>query len=155
MGEKVNGASVEQPAIELQRLLDSVLNESRTDVEFMGKTISLGWLHYEQVRKFSHVVLTEEDARKRDSKLCAILLLDGRWKMLFRYWWLWRKLYWFSDLDPVETLRLLDAAKKKIPSTACSLNTILATGMTDVMMTMRKAEVDASRAARPGVVSTP
>lgn len=154
MADEKDKKTIEQPGVEIQELLDSVLEAGRTDVVFLGRKVSLGWMYYEQERKFTHISLTEDDAKKRDAKLCAVLLLDGRWKLKLRYWWLWRRLYYWETLNAVEVLRLLDAAKKKIPSAACSLITILATGMSDVLMTMRKAEADASRAARAGVQGT-
>lgn len=152
--DKGKAGAVEQPGAELQRLLDAVLSEGRTDVAFMGRKVSLGWMHYEQERMFTHVALTEKDVRKRDAKLCAIVLLDSRWKLKLRYWWLWRRLCYWETLNTVEVLRLLDAAKKKIPSSACSLVTILATGMSDVLMTMRIEEAAVSRAGRAGAGGT-
>ena len=50
----------------------------------------------------------------------------------------------------VEILRVVDVCKKKIPSAASSLLTILATGMTDVMMTMTKSEARAIQAGQAG-----
>lgn len=131
---------IDQPSLDLQQLLDSVLEDSPTDVEFMGKKHTLRWLRNGAVRKFSHVTVTEKDENKRAVKLCAIVLLNNVWKLRFLYWLVWRWWYYVKDVDAVELLRVLDVAKKKIPSAAYSLLTILATGMTDVMMMKTKNE---------------
>ena len=45
-----------------------------------------------------------------------------------------------KDLDSVEILKVLDVAKKKVPQKPFLIVTILATGMTDLMMMMTKKE---------------
>lgn len=104
---------IEQPTLDLQQLLDSVLEDSPTDVEFMGKKHTLRWLRNGVVRKFSHVSITEKDDNKRAVKLCAIVLLNNVWKLRFLYWIVWRWWYYVKDVDAVELLRVLDVAKKK------------------------------------------
>jgi hypothetical protein len=66
------------------------------------------------------------------------------------YWILWRYYYYIVDLDDVEILRVLDIAKKKIQSNASLLVTILATAMTDLMMTMTKKEAQTTRQEQVG-----
>ena len=66
------------------------------------------------------------------------------------YWLYWRWLYYIKDVDVVEVLKVPDVSKEKIPSNAFSLTTILATGMTDVMMTMTRSEVKAIQAEQAG-----
>ena len=83
-------------------------------------------------------------------KICVVLLLNNIWKIRFFYPLYWRWLYYVCDLDDVEILRVVDVCKKKIPSAASSLLTILATGMTDVMMTMTKSEAKAIQAGQAG-----
>ena len=145
---------IEQPDLELRALLDNILHAEKEEIMFMGKTYRMGWLHFEQERKFTHVMMTEKNIEKRNAKLCACLLLCGCWKMFFCYWWLWRKLYYINSVDAIETLRLLDMSKKKIPSSAYSLITILATAMTDVMMATRKEEASATPAGQVGAPVT-
>ena len=147
MEEKKN---IEQPGVELQELLDKIMEAEPEAVVFMGKKRKIGWMKKGTMRKFSHVVTREKDEWKRNCKICAAVLLNGCWKLRLLYWAYWRWLYYWKDPDAVEVLRIVDAAKKKIPSAACSLITILATGMTDVMMTMTKEEARAIRAGQAG-----
>lgn len=141
---------IEQPQIQLQMLLDSVLSEQPTEFDFRGKRHKIGWLKKGAVRKFTHIALTDTNEQRRNVKICVVLLLNNFWKIKFLYWLYWRWLYYICDLDEVEILRVVDACKKKIPSTASSLLTILSTGMTDVMMTMTRKEVKATQAAPAG-----
>lgn len=141
---------VEQPQVQFQELLDNILYDEPTDVTFRGKWHTMRWLTYGTVRKFSHVVIKEKNESKRNVKICAALLLNNKWKLWFYYPFYWRWLYYICDLDDVEVLRVVDVAKKKIPSTASQMLTILATGMTDLMMTMTREEAKAIQAAQAG-----
>ena len=141
---------IEQPELKLQELLDSIMSEEPTEFMFRGKRHSVGWLKKGAVRKFTHITMKEKDGSKRNVKICVILLLNNIWKIRFFYWAYWRWLYYICDLDDVEVLRVVDVCKKKIPSVASSLLTILATGMTDLMMTMTKSEAKAIQAGRAG-----
>ena len=146
--------SVEQPSVELQKVLDEIMEAEPEKVVFMGRKRTIGWLHKGTIRKFTHVMLKENDEWKKSVKLCAVVLLNGCFRLKLLYWLYWRWLYYVKDPDAVDILRVVDAAKKKIPSAACSLLTILATGMTDVMMTMTSAEARATRAVQAGVRPT-
>ena len=139
-----------QPTVEIQELLDSIMEAEPEKVVFMGKKRSIGWMRKGTMRKFSHVTLREKNEWKRGVKLCAVVLLNNIFLLKLWYWAYWRWLYYVKDPDAVEVLRVVDAAKKKIPSAAFSLTTILATGMTDVMMTMTKEEARATRAEQAG-----
>ena len=143
---------IEQPEIKLQELLDSIMSEEPTEFMFRGKRHKVGWLKKGAVRKFTHITLKEKDEAKRNVKICVVLLLNNIWKIRFFYPLYWRWLYYVCDLDDVEILRVVDVCKKKIPSLASSLLTILATGMTDAMMTMTKSEAEAIQAGRAGEV---
>ena len=141
---------IEQPELQLQQLLDSIMSEDPTEFMFRGKRHSVGWLKKGAARKFTHITMKEKDESKRNVEICVILLLDNIWKIRFFYWAYWRWLYYICDLDDVEVLKVVDVCKKKIPSVASSLLTILATGMTDVMMTMTKSEARAIQAGQAG-----
>ena len=145
---------IEQPDYDLQRLTDEILAAVPSHVEFLGKTRSVKWFHKGTRRAFSHIVITEEDEYKRNAKLCAVVLLNGMFMFRLCYAFYWRWLYYVKDPTPVEVLRLLDASKKKIPSTACSLVTILSTGMSDLMMNMAREEARATQAERAGAQAT-
>ena len=146
---------MEQPKVELQQVLDAVMEAEPEVVSFYGKKHRICWLHNGVTRKFSHIMLKEADAWKRNVKVTACVLLNRRnglwtWVLLKAWYWVyWRWLYYVRDIDQVEVMGVLDAAKKKIQSEPLALATILATGMMDTMMTMARHEV--GQAGRDGV----
>jgi hypothetical protein len=141
---------IEQPSVELQEVLDDILNETPTEYTFRGKKRMLGWLHKGTTRKFTHIELKEKNEWKKRIKQCAVVQLNNVWKIRFFYWLLWRYYYYIIDLDVWEVLGVLNVAKKKIQSAAFQLTTILATAMTDAMMTMTKAEAEHIQAEQAG-----
>lgn len=141
---------IKQPDVEMQRRLDEVKSATPEEVEFCGKTIKIGWLHNRTIRRFSHIMATEEDPIKKNIKLCTVVLLNNVFKIFFFYWILWRWYYYVKDLDSVEILKVLDVAKKKVPQEPFLMVTILATGMTDLMMMMTKKEALYSQAEQRG-----
>ncbi|WP_333615534.1 hypothetical protein [Bacteroides pyogenes] len=141
---------IEQPGIEFQEILDEVLSETPTEYIFRGKKKKLGWLHNGTTRKFTHIELTEKNEWKKRIKQCAVVQLNNVWKIRFCYWFLWRYYYYILDLDVWEVLGVLNTAKKKIQSAALQLTTILATAMTDAMMTMTKKEAGRTQAEQAG-----
>lgn len=141
---------IEQPSVDIQKLLDSILHDEPTEFVFRGKKHKIGWLHKGTMSKCSHIVMKEDNEWKRNVKVCVCILLNNVWKIRFMYWLYWRWLYYIKDIGADEVLAVLDASKKKIPSSVFSLTTILATEMTEVMMTMTKSEVKASQAEQRG-----
>lgn len=141
---------IEQPNIELQKVLDDILHETPTEYIFRGKKKMLGWLHKGTTRKFTHIELKEKNEWKKRVKQCAVVQLNNVWKIRCFYWFLWRYYYYIIDLDVWEVLAVLNVAKKKIQSAAFQLTTILATAMTDTMMTMTKVEVERIQAEQAG-----
>lgn len=152
-------AEIEQPTVDLQALFDELMSREPDVVTFCGHKHRIGWLHNGTTRKFSHIMLKEEDPWKRNVKVCACVLLNRRnglwtWFLLKVWYWVyWRWLYYMKDIDQVEIAGVLDAAKKKIQSEPLAMATILATGMMDTMMTMARHEV--GRVAPVGAEPTP
>lgn len=142
--------NIEQPSIELQNVLDDILSETPTPYIFRGKKRMLGWLHKGTTRKFTHIEMKEKNEWKKRVKQCVVVQLNNVWKIRFFYWLLWRYYYYVIDLDVWEVLGVLNVAKKKIQSTAFQLTTILATAMTDAMMTMTKVEAEHTQAEQAG-----
>lgn len=139
-------AEIEQPNLELQKKLDEILSAQPEEILLSGKTVKIGWLRNGTVRKFTNVMMNEEDPIKRNIKLYTLVLLNNKWSIMFLYWFLWRWNYYIKDIDSVDVLKVLDASKKKVPHEPYLMATILATGMQDLMMTMTKKEVKLFRA---------
>lgn len=144
MAEEVK---IEQPGLELQRIISDLMEQEPETIAVCGKKYSITWLKNRTIRKFSHIMVKEQDPWKRNVKVCACVLLNRKWGLLTWfllhcwYWIYWRWLYYVRDIDQVEVMAVLDASKKKIQSEPLALATILATAMTDTMMMMARHEV--------------
>lgn len=145
---------IKQPKIDLQRLLDAVMEETPSKVEFMGKERSIGWLHNGTIRKFSHIMISDENIMRRSVKLVTVVLLNNIWKIRFFYAFVWRWLYYIKDVGQDDMLRVIDVGKKKVPQEIFYLLTILQTAMMDTMMTMTSKEAKVSQAEQSGEQST-
>ena len=150
---------MEQPKIDIQKTYDDLLSREPEEVIFDGKKLSIGWLHNGTVRKFSHVMLKEDDPWKRNTKVCACILLNHRhglltWFLLWAWYWIyWRWLFYVKNIDQTEIMVVLNAAKKKIQSEPLMMATILATGMMDTLMTIARHE--AGQVVPDSAVPTP
>ena len=138
--------TIKQPEIEMQRVIDQLLESQPETVVICGKKRKIGWLHNGTYRKFSHIMLSEKNEWKRNVKLCACVLLNHKhglltW-LLMKVWFFiyWRWLFYIQDIDQVEIMGVLNAAKKKIQLEPLALNTTLAIGMMDTIMTMAPHE---------------
>lgn len=150
---------IAQPEVELQKIVSDLMEQEPETVVIRGRKHSITWLKNRTIRKFSHVMLKEDEPWKRNVKVCACILLNARnglatwFRLHFWYWIYWRWLYYVRDIDQVEVMGVLDASKKKIQSQPLAVATILATGMMDTMMMMARHE--AGPAARGGEQPTP
>lgn len=142
----------EQPALEYQVLLDKIMEAEPEVVSFRGRKKKIGWLHKRTQRKFTHIMMKEKNPDKRNVKLCACILTNNIfvWFKPLVYALRWRWYWHVADLDDVEILRVIDAAKKKIQFYPSLLITTLSTEMKDVMMAMTRREAEAIRPAQAG-----
>ena len=141
---------MEQPGIDSRKKLNEILEAKKETVKVGRRTFRIGWLKHGTMRKFTDVMLDgEDDGYKRNVKLAAAVLLNNRWKLAL-HWAYWRWLYYVRDIGQEEVLAVLAAAKKKLPQEPYLLATILATGMTDLMMTMRRSEASSTQAGQAG-----
>ena len=127
---------VEQPSLESQRTYASIRDNDATLVGIVGtrKRYKIRWLKNGQIDKLSRLLIRKrkydnEDEKSGDEdilsavlmdaklacKAAAIIILDGYWKLKFRYWYLWRWFYYVRQYDNVQLQGILDEGKKKIP----------------------------------------
>lgn len=153
---------VEQPSLENQKLYLSMINN---DPEVVGilrtkKKYKIRWLKNGQLEKLTRLLLHKKaideesttgsevlDAILEDTKLAckasAIIILDGYWKLKFRYWYLWRWFYYIRQYDNSQLFAILDAGKKKVPLTQFYVTITSLTEAKDSLMRMRTEEVEA------------
>lgn len=148
---------IEQPTANSQMILDMILSAEPEEFVFLGKKRKMGWLRNNTVRKFSHLTAKGGSQDKNNAQLCAALLLNDVFAWFYEISWFfyWRWLYYVRNITAVDTLTVIEASKKKLPADASLLITILATGMTDLMMTMTKKEARLIQAEQLGEQATP
>lgn len=144
--------ATKQPEKEYQILYDKLVESTPNVISFRGKKKKIHWLHKHTQRKFSHIVVSEDDIGKRNVKLCACVLTNNwfAWFFPIVYAIRWRWYYYVIDLDDMEVLKVIDAAKKKIQYYQSELITMLSTGMMDTVMAMTKKEAQAIQAGQAG-----
>jgi hypothetical protein len=169
---------VEQPSVEQQREYASLRDNDATFVPIAGtkKTYKIRWLKNGQIDRLSRLLIRKgdtdnEDGKKdlpldaimEDSKLAckaaAIYILDGYWKLKFRYWYLWRWFYYIRQYDNDQLQPILDEGKKKVPLMQFLMTTMSLIGAKATLMNMRTEEAEATlqelRSARQEATEKP
>ena len=159
--KKEEEEKVEQPSYDAQQIYLSLISN---DAEVVGilrtnKKYKVRWLKNGQLEKLSRLLLHKKtidettttgsdvmDAILEDNKLAckaaAIIILDGYWKIKFRYWWLWRWFYYIRQYDNIQLHDILEVGKKKVPLNQFYATIMSLTEAKDSLMRMRAKEVE-------------
>ncbi len=152
---------IKQPTAEAQRTYASIRDNDASVVTILGtkKTYKIRWLKNGQVDRLSRLLIRKGDTDNEDvdgtdpldaimedskiaCKAAAIIILDGYWKLKFRYWFLWRWFYYIRQYDNVQLQPILDEGKKKIPLTQFLMTTMSLTEARATLMNMRTEEAE-------------
>lgn len=152
---------INQPGLQAQRTYASIRDNDATIVGILGtkKKYKMRWLKNGQIDKLSRLLIRKGDTDEKDGtrddvlnavlddnrlacKAAAIYVLDGYWKLKFRYWYLWRWFYYIRQYDNTQLQEILDEGKKKVPLTQFLLTTISLTGARATLMNMRTEEAE-------------
>ena len=153
---------VEQPSLDVQQLYLSMISNDAEEVEILrtSKKYKIRWLKNGQLEKLTRLLLHKKeidedkttgsdvmDAILEDAKLAckaaAIIVLDGYWKLKFRYWFLWRWFYYVKQYDNIQLSKILAVGKKKVPLQQFYGTIMSLTEAKDTLMRMRTEEVEA------------
>ena len=159
---EIKEQALNQPDIETQKLYLSLINNDAEEVQILRtkKKYKIHWLKNGQLEKLTRLLIHKKDidTEKTDSgelfeeilsdiKLCskaaAIIILDGYWKLKFRYWFLWRWFYYIKQYDNIQLSPILDVGKKKVPQMQFFQTIMSLTEAKDSLMRMRAKEVEA------------
>lgn len=159
--EDTKEPKVEQPSVDIQQVYLSLIANDAEEVEILRtkKKYKIRWLKNGQLEKLTRLLLHKKtidesmttgsdvmDAILEDSKLAckaaAIIILDGYWKLKFRYWYLWRWFYYIRQYDNIQLHKILDVGKKKVPLNQFYGTIISLTEAKDSLMRMRAREVE-------------
>ena len=104
--------TVNPPTEKEEALLDSIVENSKDTVEIRGRKWHVAWMRNGTKRKVTHIMLTEKEDDKVNSKCAAAIVLNGYWKILFFYWFLWRWFFYVMQYSDEELLPLIETGKK-------------------------------------------
>ena len=160
--KKVEEPKVEQPSMDVQQLYLSLISNDPVEVEVLrtNKKYKIRWLKNGQLEKLTRLLLHKKsidedkttgsdvmDAILEDAKLAckaaAIIILDGYWKLKFRYWFMWRWFYYVRQYDNIQLSKILEVGKKKVPLQQFYGTIMSLTEAKDSLMRMRTEEVEA------------
>ena len=152
---------IEQPSVEEQREYVTMRDNDATVVPILGtkKKYKIRWLKKGQIEKLSRLLIRKGDTDNEDGandspldairddakltcKAAAIYILDGYWKLKFRYWYLWRWFYYIRQYDDIQLQEILMTGQKKTPVEPFLIATMLLTGAKATLMNMRTEEAD-------------
>ena len=151
---------VAQPSVASQKTYASIRDNDATVVPVFGtkKKYKIRWLKNGQIDRLSRLLIRKADTDDKDGddspldailddtklacKAAAIYVLDGYWKLKFRYWYLWRWFYYIRQYDNMQLQELLEEGKKKVPLTQFLLTTMSLTGARATLMNMRMEEAE-------------
>lgn len=149
---------VRQPNIEQQREYVSLRDNSATVVHIRKKKYRLKWAKNGQINKLSKLLLvgttkdeaptTEEifkdieQSSKLSCKAAAVYILDGYWRLKFKYWFLWRWFYYVRQYDDEDLREVLEVGKKKVPLQQFCVTIMSLTEAKDTLMMMRTREAE-------------
>lgn len=135
----------EQPTIDEQRELNSVVEDEISEVKVRNTTYRLRYMRNATIRRITDVMLNEKDDSKVSSKCAALMVLNGYFKIKFFYWFLWRWFYYVKQYLEIELHALIDEGKKKVRAEDYYINTIFLIGMKDTMIAMTREEAERFR----------
>ena len=152
---------LDQPSYDAQQFYLSLINNDAEEVEILrtNKKYKIRWLKNGQLDKLTRLLLHKKsidettttgsdvmDAILEDNKLAckaaAIIILDGFWKIKFRYWYLWRWFYYVRQYDNIQLHQILEVGKKKVPLNQFYATIMSLTEAKDTLMRMRVKEVE-------------
>ena len=152
---------VRQPSVDEQREYVSLRDNDATVVPILGtkKKYKIRWLKKGQIEKLSRLLIRKGDTDNEDGandspldairddakltcKAAAIYILDGYWKLKFRYWYLWRWFYYIRQYDDIQLQEILMTGQKKTPVEPFLIATMLLTGAKATVMSMRTEEAE-------------
>lgn len=154
---------IDQPTIDAQQIYLSLISNDAEEVQIprTKKKYKVRWLKNGQLEKLTRLLLHKKsideekttgsevlDEILEDAKLAckaaAIILLDGYWKIKFRYPLLWRWFYYVKQYDNIQLAPILEAGKKKVPQMQFFQTIMSLTEARDSLMRMRAKEVEAT-----------
>jgi hypothetical protein len=137
---------IKQPTIEQQSKLNDIISDSAESVAIPGtnKSYPVRWIKWGTRRKITRIMHGKKDTDDLlfIHKIAACIILNGYWRILFFFPFLWRWFAYIKQYGEYQLSPIIEAGKKKVPAETFYLSTISAIAMKDLAMTMTKSEAE-------------
>lgn len=135
---------IEQPDKNAEGMLNSIMDNLPDVVKIprTRKSYKVKWLKGITNRKITRVLREYGNDDKISAKVAAAIVLNDYWKLLFFWWLTWRWFYYVKQYDESQLMPLIVEGKKKVQQEQFYGNIMLAIGMRDTIMAMKKEEVE-------------
>ncbi|WP_065218453.1 MULTISPECIES: hypothetical protein [Butyricimonas] len=135
---------IEQPDKNAEGVLNSIIDNlpNVVNIPHTRKSYKVKWLKGITTRKITRVLREDGNDDKISAKVAAAIVLNDYWKLLFFWWLTWRWFYYVKQYDESQLMPLIVEGKKKVQQEQFYGNIMLAIGMRDTIMAMKKEEVE-------------
>jgi hypothetical protein len=153
-----------EATLETKKELVDLINQTHTVIPLSnGKKIKVGYMNgctqdkidsliveYEVFKKGlpddpKELSVGNKVTRQFYAKCAAAILINSYFGLKLRWWLKWRWLYYFSNFNGEDYLKIITEAKKKATEQEYSLAMVLLMDMTTTWTTMTKKEAEAYR----------
>ncbi len=157
---KNNGS--DQISLEEQKEIIAMMGEKPIEVEILRtkKRYTIDWLKNAQMTKLASLLIQKKHGGKNETnegsdtfkailddnklacKVASIYILNGFWKIRFRYWMLWRWFYYIRQYETSQLMPLLLAGRERIPFEQYLFATSIQASAKEILtqMTMQQIE---------------
>lgn len=152
----------EQISVEEQKEYIALMGENPIEVGILRtkKRYTIDWLKNAQMTKLASLLIRKKKGEKDESnggsdtfnailndnklacKVASIYILNGFWKIRFRYWMLWRWFYYIRQYETSQLMPLLLAGRERIPFEQYLFATSIQASAKEILtqMTMQQIE---------------
>lgn len=140
-----------QPEIDIQRELDALADDrpEKVSIPHTGRSVKVGWLRNETFRRLNNIQLSKRGGTRYErqvaSRMAALIVLNGYWRIKLFYPFLWRWYYYVRQYSDYQLLPVVEAGKKKATPIPSWLVMTYLQGFSDTLATMTRKEVAATR----------
>jgi len=152
---------MKQATLDIQQELNAVAQGNPTRVEIKGtkrlfrrgkcRSVKVDYLCNETLRRMTAVSLDSKTDTRHElqipSKIAALIVLNGYFKINLFYWLLWRWYYYVRQYKAEQLYPIIEEGKKKAPQIGYLMCTTLTVSMRDTVKAMTRAEVEHTQAA--------
>lgn len=121
---------------------NSIVENEADIVVVRGRKVSIKWVHPGTQRKLSKVMVKYGSDDTLQYRCAAICVLNGYFKILFFYWFLWRWYFFVKGYAPEELKPIFELAKKKVQQETSLQNMVSLIAVKDTLKKQTMTSVE-------------